>query len=241
MSNEKVLFGYPLEFSDICFIYPPTYNDIAKKGYDKYIELVNILTISQEDLDDTFNEGNDAFDIVAPDPFEYLIVKASLDEKYEKNVIESFKFFTHLQILILFDNFQIVVGDLKDRKIIDKFNYFDFQNLLREANGIPLAERPDPNMHPKLKRMKAKGRLRERVKAKQENIQFNFSSQILALCNCGIGLTPSEIGKLTYAAGRGILRMAQQKEKYQTDIQFICAGANSDNIKPKHWMSDFDN
>ena len=222
MSNEKVLFGYPLEFSDICFIYPPTYNDIAKKGYDKYTELVNILTISQEDLDDTFNEGNDAFDTIAPDPFEYLIVKASLDEKYEKNIIESFKFFTHLQI-------------------IDKFNYFDFQNLLREANGIPLAERPDPNMHPKLKRMKAKGRLRERVKAKQENIQFNFSSQILALCNCGIGLTPSEIGKLTYAAGRGILRMAQQKEKYQTDIQFICAGANSDNIKPKYWMSDFDN
>ena len=86
MSNEKVLFGYPLEFSDICFIYPPTYNDIAKKGYDKYTELVNILTISQEDLDDTFNEGNDAFDTIAPDPFEYLIVKASLDEKYEKNI-----------------------------------------------------------------------------------------------------------------------------------------------------------
>ena len=241
MCDGRVLFGYPLEFSDICFIYPPTYDDIVRKGYDKYIELVNLLTISQEDLDDTFNEGNDAFDIIAPDPFEYLIVKASLDEKYEKDVIESFNFFTHLQIFFFFAPFPPVVAALKDTKIIDKFNYFDFQNLLREANGIPLAERPDPNMHPKLKRMKAKGRLRERVKAKQENIQFNFSSQILALCNCGIGLTPSEIGKLTYAAGRGILRMAQQKEKYQTDIQFICAGANSDNIKPKHWMSDFDN
>ena len=127
----------------------------------------------------------------------------------------------------------------KKKSFWDKL--FDFQNLLREANGIPLAEKPDLNMHPKLKRMKAKSRLRERVKAKQENIQFNFSSQILALCNCGIGLTPNEIRKLTYAAGRNILRMAQQKEKYHTDIQLICAGVNSDNIKPKQWMSDFDN
>ena len=110
MCDGRVLFGYPLEFSDICFIYPPTYDDIVRKGYDKYIELVNLLTISQEDLDDTFNEGNDAFDIIAPDPFEYLIVKASLDEKYEKDVIAApaknfpqpflliFKYFSYLII-----------------------------------------------------------------------------------------------------------------------------------------------
>ena len=35
MCDGRVLFGYPLEFSDICFIYPPTYDDIVRKGYDK--------------------------------------------------------------------------------------------------------------------------------------------------------------------------------------------------------------
>ena len=45
MCDGRVLFGYPLEFSDICFIYPPTYDDIVRKGYDKYIEdvLSNIV------------------------------------------------------------------------------------------------------------------------------------------------------------------------------------------------------
>ena len=63
MCDGRVLCGYPLEFSDICFIYPPTYDDIVRKGYDKYIELVK-------------------------DPAEYKIAKDRL-EKLEAAEMES--------------------------------------------------------------------------------------------------------------------------------------------------------
>ena len=65
--------------------------------------------------------------------------------------------------------------------------------------GRTPVEPPNPNLHPKIKRMKAKARYRDKIKAKSKN-GLNFSSLLSSLCCMGIGITPLNVGEISYAA-----------------------------------------
>jgi hypothetical protein len=56
----------------------------------------------------------------------------------------------------------------------------------------------------------------------------------------GIGITPLNIGEMSYASIQPIMRMLQNKEKYEVDIQSLLAGADSKKIKPKYWIRELD-
>ena len=56
----------------------------------------------------------------------------------------------------------------------------------------------------------------------------------------GIGLTPLNIGEMSYAAIGPIMAMMQDKEKYDVDIRSLLAGADSKKIKPKYWIRNSD-
>jgi hypothetical protein len=58
------------------------------------------------------------------------------------------------------------IESLDDLMVINEDNFFDLQNLIRESIGDKPIEKPDPNMHPRLRAMKAKARYRDRMKAK---------------------------------------------------------------------------
>jgi hypothetical protein len=52
----------------------------------------------------------------------------------------------------------------------------------------------------------------------------------------GIGITPLNIGELSYASIGPIMDMMQEKEKYDIDVRSLLAGADSKKIKPKYWI-----
>lgn len=52
----------------------------------------------------------------------------------------------------------------------------------------------------------------------------------------GIGITPLNIGEMSYAAFTPIMKMCQEKEKYDIDIRSLLAGADSKKIRPKYWI-----
>jgi hypothetical protein len=54
----------------------------------------------------------------------------------------------------------------------------------------------------------------------------------------GIGITPMNIGDMSYAAVDPLMRMMQNKEKYDIDIRSLLAGADSKKVKPKYWMQN---
>lgn len=56
----------------------------------------------------------------------------------------------------------------------------------------------------------------------------------------GIGITPLNIGELSYAALMKLLERYQFKEKYDIDIKSLLAGADSSKVKPKYWISNLD-
>ena len=61
---------------------------------------------------------------------------------------------------------------------------------------------------------------------------------LVVACMWRIGLTPLNIGEISYAALGKIIDRYQKKEAYETDIQSILAGADAKKIHPKYWITN---
>ena len=56
----------------------------------------------------------------------------------------------------------------------------------------------------------------------------------------GIGLTPLNIGEMSYACVQWLIAIEQQRESYDIDIRALLAGADSKKVKPKYWIKNID-
>ena len=239
----------PQKFQGICTIYPPTVNQVLR---EETKQLINILTISQEEIEDYFVDkmDNEGKPINPPDPFTYLLLNAQYNLEFKQKLIDSFQLYTHEPVTIFSDQGIIVIGDLQKEvlkiksiesimdnlRIINKDNFFEFQNALRRACGDKELEKPNPNENPRIKQMKAKARYRDRIKAKK-GIGITFEETLVSICCMGIGLNPLNIGEISYAASKKLVEKYQQKEKYDIDIRSLLAGADSKKIKVQYWMN----
>jgi hypothetical protein len=69
------------------------------------------------------------------------------------------------------------------------------------ACGQKSVDPPNPNEHPKIKAMKAKARYRDKVKAKQNAKNgITLFTTMASICCMGIGLTPLNIGEMSYVS-----------------------------------------
>jgi hypothetical protein len=104
------------------------------------------------------------------------------------------------------------IEKVEDLITIQEEEYFDFQNIIREVCGdkpLKPPEPPNPNEDPRIAAMKAKAKERDRIKAKQ-NTKNGISIQtcLVAICCMGIGITPLNIGEMSYAAIGPIMKMS---------------------------------
>lgn len=242
MTNVNFLFGYPVEFKHLCMVYPPKVYDSFNKHFFLYSQ---ILTLSQEEIEDEYVEKElDISNLL--NPFEYLLNSAYNDTTLMGYIKEAFYFFIHEPVTFLYEQKQIIIGDvskvesIKDLRILREEDYFDFQNLVRQAVGKQVVERPDPNEDPRVKAIKAKARYRDKIKAKK-GMGLSLQSTLSSICCMGIGITPLNIGELSYAIIPVLLETYQAKEKYELDTDCLLAGADAKKIKPKYWIRNFDN
>jgi len=243
MNKEAFLLGYPVEFKNLCLIYPPKIKEVVTtKSYNFYSR---ILTFSQEEIEDEYTKNNlDLKDL--PSPFEYVLSNSYHDKGFEKLAREAFEFFMHEPVLFLYEQKMVVIGDVKDAKSVDDLrilkeeDFFEFQNLIRQAIGIKTVEPPNPNEDPRIKRLKAKARYRDMIKAKTGK-GLNLDSTLASICCMGFGLNPLNIGELSYAAILSLIDTYQEKEKYELDIRSLLAGADSKKVKPKYWIRNLEN
>ena len=245
MINPLTFIGKPLLFKNKFYIYPPTIAQVLENPF--YGQLAKVLTITQEDIRDDLIQ-KDYFENI-PTPFEFLLINAYHSENFLAIVKEAFRFFVHEEVSILFEQKKLIIGKLtegseqiatKEMISIEEEDYFDFQNSIRESIGIKTVGPPEPlnpNEDPRIARIKAKARERDRIKAKQSYKNgISLSTSLTAICCMGIGLTPLNIGEMSYAAIGPIMAMMQDKEKYDIDIRSLLAGADSKKIKPKYWI-----
>lgn len=244
MINSYAFMALPIRKKNYS-VYPPTLNDSLNNP--NFTQWEGLFTTSQEELEDSIHEHNPSYDGPIPTPWLFLLGSAYEDKEFENTIREAFRFFLHEEITILYENQVIVLGNLEEEltkvssaeelRIIDEEEFFNLQNTVRTSLGIAPVEKPDPDESPRIKRMKAKARLRDRVKAKK-GMGLSLGDSLVSICCMGIGLTPLNIGEISYAALGKIIDRYQKKEAYETDIQSILAGADAKKIHPKYWITN---
>ena len=242
MTNINFLYGYPVEFKHLCMVYPPKVCETFNKNFFLYSQ---ILTLSQEEIEDEYVEKDlDISKLL--NPFEYLLNSAYNDLTLKQYIKDAFYFFIHEDITFLYEQKQIVIGDISDAKSVNELrilkeeDYFEFQNLVRQAIGKSVVEAPNPNEDPRVKAIKAKARYRDKIKAKK-GLGLSLQATLSSICCMGIGITPLNIGELSYAIIPVLMETYQAKEKYQLDTDCLLAGADAKKIKPKYWIRNFEN
>ena len=242
MTDINFLYGYPVEFKHLCMVYPPRVCDTFKKNFFLYSQ---ILTLSQEEIEDEYVEKElDVSNLLTP--FEYLLNTAYNDMTLKGYIEDAFYLFIHEKVTFLFEHKQIIIGDISnaqsinDLRILKEEDYFEFQNLVREAIGKKKVEPPNPNEDPRVKRIKAKARYRDKIKAKK-GMGLSLQATLSSICCMGIGITPLNIGELSYAIIPVLMETYQAKEKYQLDTDCLLAGADAKKIKPKYWIRNLEN
>ena len=231
-----------MEFKNLCLVYPPKVKEVV--GNNKYSVYLRILTFSQEEIEDEYVEKKwDMKDLLTP--FEFLLNNAYNNKDIAKLTEESFEFFIHEPVLFLYEQKVVVIGNIENAKNIDDVrllredDFFEFQNLVREASGGKRVEAPRADEDPRVKAIKAKARYRDKIKAKK-NMGIKLITSLAAICCMNMGLNPLNIGELSYAAIPTLMDMYQEKEKYQIDIDSLLAGADSKKIKPQYWIRNLE-
>lgn len=239
MIRSEYLLGLPYNFRNLCHIYPPLVKEVIES--DDYSKYETALTITQQQIEDEFI--NESPEMTAMTPFQYLMLNSMMSEEFLKVVSDSFKFFIHEDVAILPDLEVVLIGkleedidpevDLEEPRVINEENFFDFQNEIRLSLGRNKEEPIDEDEDPRVKRIKAKARYRDRLKAKRQSSP-TLGTYLTAICCMGIGLNPLNIGEITFAAANYLIDMYRQKEGYDIDIRSIMAGAKD--VKLKYWI-----
>ena len=244
MIDAKVFLGLPVDFEGLCEVYPPSVGDVlGLKDFQKYRM---ILTMTQEDLEDAiFNDQEIDPNVTIPTPYENLLDCCAKDKKYKKLVEQAIEYFTHKKANVDVEEQMIIIGDVEtllslteisELPIIDESNYFAFQNIIRSCLGDEQKKEDKIEKNIRVRKMKAKARYRDRVKAKQGG-GITLEDSLTSICCMGIGINPLNIREMSYASMTKIMSKFQQKERYDIDIRSLIAGADAKKVKPQYWMN----
>ncbi len=245
MHDANIFLKRPISFKQLCTIYPPSVQEILDlEGLFPIYK--KILTSSQEDIEDNILSkmdklGDYTTDVQFPSPMENLFKLCHKEKEIYQLTKAAFKFFLKEDVMFLFDRKEIMIGnvlsldDINKTKLLKEEDFFLFQNAIRACLGEQELEAPRPNEDVRIRRIKAKGRLRERIKAKQGK-GISLTTSLVSLCCMGLGITPLNIGELAYGAIGPLINTYQAKEKYETDIASLLAGADSKKVNPQYWI-----
>jgi hypothetical protein len=218
MIDSRAFIGAPINFKNKCVIYPPTVKEVlTEPAYPQYLR---ILSITQEDITDELTKKDSTEK--PPTPFEFLLINCYHNANFRELTEKAFEFFIHDKVTFFYEQQAIVIGDLKEvvQRIdnvgqllfLQEEDFFDFQNLIRISCGGQSIKPPEPfnpNEDPRIARMKAKARERDRIKAKKGATGgISLETCLVAICCMGIGITPLNIGEMSYAAIGPIMKMS---------------------------------
>ncbi len=229
----------PYLYEDICFIHPLSIKEVLSLG-SKYDIYLKILTLDRISIIKMFNQKKIEIEpSQVPDPFEFLLDSALQDDTFLLDIVNAFRTFIQEEVIILCEEKQIIIGSPIDRRIINSKNFGTFSNTLRIQNKMTEVQPIIENEDPRAKKFREKRELRDAIKQKQESANAPDLSKLLSvLCTYGGGITPFNIGELSLYAFYDLTQSNGSKERYEMDMNMICAGADANKVKPKHWITE---
>ena len=224
----------PSQFSNICDVYPLSILEILKMGINKYNGKLGLLLLTEVEIAQTIKEKiNQDVPIEEIDPLVYLIQSADNNDMFFLELESAFSTFIKEEVLILPKINSILVGNPEERRLITPENFSDFQDILRIQNHKEIKEPPPPDESPGQRKMRL---LREKVAAvKKKQAQKSGEGQSLLDLLEIADVFGIDTEKCSLFSFYNLIRRHQAKEKWDKDIQMLCAGADSNKIKTKYW------
>lgn len=235
--KEQAYAGFPSRLGNVCDVYPGMMRDLLKMGRNIYDKRLGILLLTDSEAQDFFKQKtNQEINITA---FDYLLQSASVNDTFFLELTEAFSTFIKEEILLLPKINAVLVGPMAERRLITKSNFEDFQNILRLQNRRTVPEPPPENESAIARKMRLKREQREAVKRKQQ--QSQGSGQDLAdLLEIAEVFGINYLDKSIYAF-YGLIQRHQRREKWNQDLQMLCAGADPQKVKTEYWGENSNN
>lgn len=238
--KEQAYLGFPSQLDGVCSIKPFTMEEIVKMGTSKYNGYLGLLLLTETDIAEIIKEkvGQD-IPVDEIQPLKYLIQSTTQNDGFLLELQFIFSTFVQEQVLILPKINSILVGEPQDKRLINEENFRDFQDILRIQNRKEYVAPPPPDETPGERKMRL---LREQVAAvkKKQAQKKNDGQSLVELLEIAETYGIDARNHTLYAF-YSLLRRHQLKEKWQQDIQMICAGADGKKIKSKYWGESLDN
>lgn len=226
--------GSPSMLPGVGFIYPCTMGEILEKGVTRYNGLLGILLLDEAEIAKNIKEktGEDV-PLEDLEPLSYLLKSADLNESFFLELKEAFSTFIKEDILFLPTINSILIGPKTERRLITPKNFRDFQDILRIQNRKEIKEPPPEDESPGQRKMRL---LREKVAAvKKKQAQKNGEGQSLEDLLEIASVFGINYKTETLYAFYGLISRHQKREKWNQDLQMLCAGADSSKIKTEYW------
>lgn len=232
----KLLSGEGILIEGVGVVVPYTLREIAKYGYSKYLELLNLFIIEAEDVfgaELDIPEGLTMFDIY---------VGLGADDLHE-GIEASLSFFLRSPIKVLRDSMLIRIGEGEQAHFITREHFEQVRNIIKIQNGLSnLAITEEVN--PKDKRAqeildkikKAKEKVAKHKKT--EEGEMDFADIVSAVATKAFGLNKITVWDLTIYQLYDEFKRLELIDNYDISIKSMLAGAS--NVQLKHWSSKID-
>ena len=238
--KEQAFAGVPSILDGVCKVYPYTMREIIEIGSNRYYSFVGTLLLTKDDIGNIIKEktGTKPKEDEIPDTLTYLIQSANISDTFLLELQIIFSTFLKEEVIILPELNAIVIGDPSERRLITIENFEDLQTILRLQHRREVPTPPPPDETPGERKMRL---LREKAAAvKRKQAQKKGEGQtlfeMLEIAET-YGITLDHSVYAFYA----LIQRHQYKEKWQQDIQMLCAGADSTKLKTKYWGESLNN
>lgn len=233
--KAQAYIGAPSQFKDIAKIYPLKMKEILTMGIDSYNSKLGLLLLTEVDIQNLLKEKlKEEVPIEELHVLEYLLQSAARNDTFLLELESTFTTFLQEDIILLPKINSVLVGPPEEKRLITENNFREFQDILRIQNRRKVEAAPPENESYGQRKMRL---LREKVaavkkkQAQKEGEDEQSMAELLEIATV-FGI---DINNCTLYAFYGLLRRHQAREKWQQDIQMICAGADSKKIKTKYW------
>ena len=237
--KAQAYLGVPSVLNNVCKVYPKTVREIVEMGVTNYQTKLEILLLTEIEICELIK--NKTGDEISPDQIHtlsYLLASADVDDIFFLELQNIFTTFVQEEVILLPKISSVLVGPPNEKRLINESNYRDFQDILRIQNLREVAKPPPENESPAQRKMRL---LREKVEAvKRKQAQKKGGSQSLVEMLEIAETYGIDVKNCTFYSFYKSLRRRQMKEKWDQDIQVICAGADSKKIKTQYWGETLD-
>ena len=232
--KEQAYACLPSLLPQVCWVQTLTMLQILEMGTTIYNSRLGLLLLTETDIakivKDKTGQEPKIEDIY---PLSYLIQSAAHDDMFLLELQAAFSTFIKEDILLLPKINAVLVGPPQEKRLITNKNFGDFQDILRIQNRKEIKEAPPENESAIARKFRLKREARDAAKRKQQ--QKNGEGQTLAELLEIAETFGIDFRKHSLYAFYGLVQRHQAREKWNQDIQMICAGADSKKIKTKYW------